>query len=198
MLTTSAATSKAAAATATPAIVEPSSASSHAVAPTSVTVSSAASVSSAIEARALCQLLQLWVDNLLGLRENLDEVSSLGCVFGSEEGVRGACVVLPAGPANAMDIVLRVVGVIVVDDKLDVVYVEAASCHVCSDENRGRASAEFTKNPIALLLLFVSVNAHGWIAITTHESCQIVGFPLGLNKDQDFVVRLTSENKIIV
>ena len=38
---------------------------------------------------------------------------------------------------------------------------------------------EFSKDPISLLLLFVSVNTHSWPSIPPHHAGQLVRLPLG-------------------
>jgi hypothetical protein len=44
---------------------------------------------------------------------------------------------------NPVDVILAVVGIIVVDDKLDVVHVQAAGSHVSGHQNtRGSGSAQ--------------------------------------------------------
>ena len=65
-------------------------------------------------------LEELWVDGLVGLAEHRDEVTGLPHVVGSEEGVGCACLLATSRSANAVDIVLRVVGVVKVDDKFHV------------------------------------------------------------------------------
>lgn len=69
------------------------------------------------------QLQQFGVDGLPGLLQNPDQVSGLAEVPGSEEGVGCAFVGAAGGASNAVDIVLRGVWVIIVDDKLHVLYV---------------------------------------------------------------------------
>ena len=91
-----------------------------------------------------------------------------------------------------MNVVLTVAGVVVVDDKLDVVHVEAAGSDICGHEDRRRAVLELAEHPVPLLLLLVAVDAHGGVAVASHQSGQIVGFPLRLNKDQDLVRGLTA------
>ena len=73
--------------------------------------------------------------HLLGLRQDLDEVRGLVAVGGGEEGVGGAGAVLAPGATDAVDVVLGVVGVVVVDHELDVVHVEAAGGDVGGDQD---------------------------------------------------------------
>lgn len=65
-------------------------------------------------------LEELGVDRLVGLAEHRDEVAGLSHVVWSEEGISCACLLATSCSANAVDIVLRVVGVVKVDDKFHV------------------------------------------------------------------------------
>ena len=66
------------------------------------------------------------------------------------------------------------------------------SGHICGDQDGGRPLFELSQDPVPLFLLFVTVDAHGGVAVASHQSGQIVGFPLRLNKDQDLVRGLTA------
>lgn len=66
---------------------------------------------------------ELGVDSLVGLTEHSDEVTGLPHVVGSEEGVSCACLLATSCSANAVDIVLRVVGVVKVDDKFHIFHI---------------------------------------------------------------------------
>lgn len=67
-----------------------------------------------------CHLEELWVDSLVGLSKHRDEVAGLPHVVWCEEGIGCACLLATSRSANAVDIVLGVVGVVKVDDKFDV------------------------------------------------------------------------------
>lgn len=67
-----------------------------------------------------CHLEELGVDCLVGLSQHRDEIAGLPHVVGSEEGISSACLLATSCSANAVDIVLRVVGVVKVDDKFHV------------------------------------------------------------------------------
>lgn len=65
-------------------------------------------------------LEELGVDCLVGLAEHRDEVAGLPHVVRSEEGISRASLLATSRSANAVDIVLRVVGVVKVDDKFHI------------------------------------------------------------------------------
>jgi len=67
-----------------------------------------------------CHLEELGIDGLVGLSEHSDEVARLPHVVRSEEGIGCACLLATSRSANAVDIVLRVVGVVKVDDKFHI------------------------------------------------------------------------------
>lgn len=66
---------------------------------------------------------ELGVDVLIGLAEHRDEVARLPHVVGREEGVGRARLLAAGRAANAVDIILRVVGVVKVDDKFHVFHI---------------------------------------------------------------------------
>lgn len=61
------------------------------------------------------------IDHLPGLEQNLDQVMGLGRVVVREERERGALLLATSSAADSVHIVFRVVGVVVVNHKLDVV-----------------------------------------------------------------------------
>lgn len=66
------------------------------------------------------QLEQLWIDLLIGLFEDIDEILGLFGVVHREERVRRATVGGTCRPSDSVDIVLGAVWVVEVDDVLDV------------------------------------------------------------------------------
>ena len=73
--------------------------------------------------RHLHHVVEAGVDVLLGLLENVDKVLGLPGVGRGEEGVGCAVVVGTGRTADAVDVVLRVVGKVKVDDILDVGHI---------------------------------------------------------------------------
>lgn len=63
----------------------------------------------------------------------LNQVLGLGRVSLGEEGVSGSRLAVAARSADPVDVVLRVRRIIVVDDELDVVHIEATRGHVRGD-----------------------------------------------------------------
>ena len=90
-----------------------------------------------------------------------------------------------------MNIVLGIIRIIIIDYKFNIVYIKTSGGYISGNENGSRAFPrnykqiyfkisgdkciiftenlinylpEFTKDPIAFLLLFVSMNTHSWIA----------------------------------
>lgn len=89
-------------------------------------------------------LEELGVDGLVGLPEHRDEVAGLPHVVGGEEGIGRACLLATCRSANAVDIVLRVVGVVKVDDKFHVFNI----CKIVLRCGRGkRRTAHFVPAP---------------------------------------------------
>ena len=75
-----------------------------------------------------------------------------------------------------MDVVLAVVGVVIVDDKLDVIHIQPPGGHVGGDQDGGGARLELAEHPVPLLLLLVPVDAHGGPAVLPHqpEGAQVI------------------------
>lgn len=68
----------------------------------------------------LHQLEQLGVDCLVGLAEHGDQVAHLFSIVGGEEGIGGTRVGTAGCPPNTVDIVLRGVRVVIIDDKFHI------------------------------------------------------------------------------
>ena len=70
---------------------------------------------------------------------------------------------------NPMDVVLTVVGIVIVDDKLDIIHVQTTGGNIGGDEDAGGAVLEFTEDPVPLLLLLVAVDTHSWPSVFPHQ-----------------------------
>ena len=70
---------------------------------------------------------------------NLNEVRSFGGVPAGEEGKGRSAAAIAAGSADPVNVVFRVSWVVVVDDELDVVDVEATSGNVGGDLKKTEA-----------------------------------------------------------
>ena len=73
---------------------------------------------------------------------------------------------------NSVDVVFAVVGIVIVDNKLDVVHIKSSGSDVGGDEDGGAASLELAKHPLPLLLLLVPVDAHRWPTVFPHQPFQ--------------------------
>lgn len=69
------------------------------------------------------QLKQLGVDGLPGLLQDPNQVPGLPQVPRCEEGVGGALVGAAGCTTNTVDVVLGRVGIVVVDDELDIFHI---------------------------------------------------------------------------
>merc|ERR1712003_500208 len=97
-------------------VVSPSSSSATAASASATTSTTAAAESN--------KFSRLWVDNLLGLGEDGHEVLGFGSITGSEQGVACASVAFTSSTTNSVNVVLAVVGVVVIDDELDIIHVK--------------------------------------------------------------------------
>ena len=73
-------------------------------------------------------LEELGVDGLVGLSQHCHQVAGLPHVVGGEEGVGCARLLATSCAADSVDIVLRVVGIVIVDDKFHVFDICGRCC----------------------------------------------------------------------
>ena len=73
---------------------------------------------------------------------------------------------------NSVDVILAIIWIVVVDDKLDIIDVEASGGDVGGDEDGGAAGLELAQHPLPLLLLLVTVDAHRWPTVFPHQPFQ--------------------------
>lgn len=71
----------------------------------------------------LCHLDQLRIDGLVGLAQHRDQVTGLFHVVGGEESVGRARFLTAGRAANAVDIVLGGVRVVIIDDKFHILHI---------------------------------------------------------------------------
>lgn len=83
-----------------------------------VSLTSSTSSSSSVH-----QLQQFGVDGLPGLLQHPYQLTGLANVPGSEEGVGSALVGAAGGATDAVNVVLRRVGVVIVDDELHILHI---------------------------------------------------------------------------
>ena len=57
-----------------------------------------------------------------------------------------------------MDVVLAIVGIVVIDDELDIVHVQTSGGDIRGHEDGGGALLELAQHPVPLLLLLVTVD----------------------------------------
>merc|ERR1719215_2347199 len=130
-------------------------------------------------------LQQLVGHGLVGLLQHLDEVPCMPGLVGGEERVGGSRGTSTASTANTVDVVLDRPWEVVIDDVLDILDVETTGGNISRDQNWRLALLEFLQHPIALLLLFVAVDAEGRPSVQAHLPRQLVAIPLCGGKDQD-------------
>lgn len=71
----------------------------------------------------LCHLDKLGVNGLVGLAQHRDQVTGLFHVVGGEESVGSARFLTSGCASNAVDIVLRGVRVVIIDDKFHILHI---------------------------------------------------------------------------
>lgn len=77
----------------------------------------------------LCHLEQFGVDGLVSFTQDRDQVTSLFHVVGSKEGVGCARFLTAGRAADSVDIILRGVRVVIIDDKFHILHIcKALQC----------------------------------------------------------------------
>merc|ERR1719342_259336 len=146
-----------------------SSTMTYSTATTSITSSTATMTSStATTSTEPNKFLELWINNLLCFRQNRNQIFGFGSILWCEESVAGTSISFSSSTTDSMNVVLAVVGVIIIDDKLDIIHVQASSSNIGGNKNCCAARLELSQNPISLLLLLISMNTHSRPSIFSH------------------------------
>ena len=111
------------------------------------------------------------------------DVADLEKLAAGDEGEGHAAAPRAAGAADAVDVVLDVVGEVVVEDGLDVVHVDAARGHVGGDEEFEAGLAELVHHAVALGLVHVAVQTFGGVALRVQVFDEFVHHALGVAED---------------
>lgn len=88
-----------------------------------IAAQSTSNTSSTSSASVVNELQQFGIDGLSGLLQNPDQLAGLADIARCEECVGGAFVGAAGRAADAVDVVLRRVGVVVIDNELDILHV---------------------------------------------------------------------------
>ena len=111
-------------------------------------------------------------------------------VFGGHEAEGVADRLGAAGAADAMDIILRVHGEIVIDDMRNAVHINAARGDVGGDQHPVIAFLEPVEGLNALILAAIGMQRRGLHPALGQAARDLVGAMLGARKDQHRVERL--------
>ena len=114
----------------------------------------------------------------------LDVAQELAFLRGAERE-RLARLAGPAGAADAVDVGLRLVRDVEVDDVGDVVDVEPARRDVAGDQDSHLPAAELVERARALVLRLVAVDGQRGDPVALEALAQAVGAVLGAREDQD-------------
>ena len=117
-------------------------------------------------------------DLVVGLGRDVVDAQLGGVV--RDEGHRHALALGPAGAADAVDVVLVLVGDVAVEDDVHVVHVDAPGRHVRGDEDGDLPLAEAVHDLLPALLGDVPVDALGVDAPHLQELADALGVALGV------------------
>lgn len=119
--------------------------------------------------------------------QHFDEIFGLRCVGLSKKRVGRAGPLRPGRSADPVDIILSAVGIIEVDDELDVLNVDSSSGNVGGDENVDIGTLELVQNVFTLVLLLVTVDRRHFPPFSTHRAHKVVRSALGLGEDESLI-----------
>jgi len=142
-------------------------------------------------------LLQLRVNTLLGLAQNIYEVTSLLRIVSSEEGDGGTMSTSTSCTTNPMDVILRIVGIVIVQNMGDVTNIDTTGGNVRGNHYGAFAGLKLVQDPVTLVLLLIAVNGECGPSILTKETSDIVSNTLGANENEA-LIRLVFHNLLEV
>ena len=61
-----------------------------------------------------------------------------------------------------VDVVLTVVGVVIVDDKLDIIHVKTSGINICGHQDGSAVGLEVTQDPVPLCPVHAGVHGRVW------------------------------------
>ena len=127
----------------------------------------------------------------------------------ADQGQGGAGFACSAGSADAVDIVLVVLGQIVVEHQVDAVYVNAPGSHIRCHQNTDPAAFECVHHLGALHLLHISVKPCRLDALVAKCLCQLIhralgvtehhsGFGFVCQQQQPECIRLSAHGSLVI
>ncbi len=102
------------------------------------------------------------------------DIAQLVDFFANAEGKGFARLARAARPSYAVDIIFLVLRDIVINDDVNIVYVNTACRNVCCDKDLNRAVAKFLHDLVTLCLLQIPMQALREIATPLQKLCQVV------------------------
>ena len=106
-------------------------------------------------------------------------------LFGTYQGDCRAAVASPAGAADAVYIILGIIGEFEVDDMGQLIDIQAAGGYIGGHQYANLVVFEGGQCASACALTLVAVDGGGIDAVLLDLSCQPVGTPLGAGENQD-------------
>lgn len=144
-----------------------------------------ATTSTATVSRALTSnVLEEGWDFLVGLLEQLDEVTDNTAVSTVEESSRDTGVSSTTGTTDTVNIVVNVGWQIIVDHMGDIGNVESTGSNSGSHQDGAAAVTEVLKGTLTLTLSAVTVNGSGWEVLVDEEFGQRISHTLGLDENE--------------
>lgn len=143
--------------------------------------------------RGLGDVVELLAGGLARLVHDGEQLACLSRVPRREEREGGAGLFAASRSADAMDVILRCVRVVVVDDVLHILDVETACGNVGGDQDVGAAVAEALQHVIALVLALIAVNRVRLVTFALDDLQDVLDLLLGLHEDDALVAGVGCE-----
>lgn len=121
---------------------------------------------------------------MVGLLEEVDQVSHDAPIAAVEEGSRDTRVTSTAGTTDTVHIVVDVGGQVIVHNVRDVGNIETTGSDSSCNKNGATAVTEHVERALTLTLGAVAVDRRGWEALVDEEVGQRIRHALGLDEDQ--------------
>lgn len=131
---------------------------------------------------------------LVGLLEDIDELSHNTLVASVEEGGGNTGVSGSASSTDSVDVIVNVGGEIVVNNVGNVGDIQASSSDGSGDQNRGSSVSEHFQSSLSVSLRSVSVNGGGGEVLALQNITEVIGTSLGLDEDQGQALASGREN----
>jgi hypothetical protein len=161
---------------------------------TTGTAATATATATTETGRLASNVLEEGWDLLVGLLQQINELTDDTAVATVEEGSGDTSVTSTASTTDTMNVVIDISWEIVVDDVGDVWNIETTSGDGSGDQDWAAAVTEHLKGTLTLTLSAVTMDGGGWEVLVDQEVGQRISHALGLDEDEGKTSTVGVEN----